>query len=91
MMKSNLTAVTVALGFAAAMSAAAAHESAFSVCGGNDVTRPSDASSAAADRWISRLADHRGGVHHVGGSVRRSCSAGAATQQYHFLFDVAAN
>jgi hypothetical protein len=53
--------------------------------GGNDVTRPSNASSAAADRGI-RLADHRCGVHHVRGRAGRSWSASAADQQ----FDVAA-
>jgi hypothetical protein len=57
--------------------------------GGSDVICPSNASTAAADCGISRVANHRGGVYHVGGHTRCSCSAGTAAQRYYFSFDVA--
>jgi hypothetical protein len=54
--------------------------------GRNDVLWPSSASAAAADRGISCLADHRCGVHLVGGGVaRRPYTAWAAGQQVHVV------
>jgi hypothetical protein len=55
------------------------------LAGGNDVICPSSASAAAADRGISCLADHRYGVHLVGGGARRPYSAWAAGHQVHVV------
>src|SRR5262245_34666716 len=53
----------------------------------NDVTRQSNASSAAT--YVgTRLADHCSGVHHVSGRARRSYCASAAAQRVHFVVGV---